>query len=77
MHTLSGKLQPLGSAVGVEDLLDSPVEQLGDPERQRQARIVLAPLQGIHRLTRDAELLGQIALRPIALRPQNSKHVFH
>src|SRR5688572_12232979 len=35
---------------GLEDALDRPAEKPGDPERQREARIVLASLDGIHRL---------------------------
>ena len=52
--------------LGLEDLLDGPLEKLGDREGERKAGIVPAGLDGVDRLPLHAELLGQLTLRPSA-----------
>ena len=47
-----------------EDLLDRQLEQLGDPEGERQRRIVFAGLDRIDALARHFEALGEVLLAP-------------
>jgi len=56
--------------VGSEDVLDPSLEQARDTERQRQAGVVLAGLDRVHGLARDAEPRAQFALRPATLATQ-------
>ena len=51
----------------MEDLLDQRVEDLGDLEGERQARVVAAGLDGVDGLTRDAGTGGEVSLGPVAL----------
>jgi hypothetical protein len=52
--------------VGCDDVFDGRVEEAGQLECQGQAGVVLAGLQGIHRLARDNKLFREIGLRPVA-----------
>src|SRR5260370_41465608 len=60
-----------------ENLLHRPVENLGDLECQRQTGIILFGLNGIDRLPRYSEFVGEIGLRPVELAPQIAHAVFH
>src|SRR5437667_10595562 len=51
----------------LEHVLDRGLEQLRDPERELEARIVLFSLDRVHRLARNAELPRQVGLGPVAL----------
>src|SRR5688572_3232449 len=53
-----------------KNLFDWFAEQLRDGERERQAGVVFAGLDGVHRLARHFELVGEVALAPAALRTQ-------
>lgn len=53
-----------------EDFLDWEFEEAGDLERKREAGIVLAGLERVDGLTRDAELISEIVLRPISRRAE-------
>ncbi len=64
------------SLVVGEDLLDRLAEQPRDAERDRQAGIELAVLDRVDRLAREAQLLGEIALRPAALCSQRGSVFF-
>jgi len=64
-------------AVGSEDVFDRSVEQRGNFEGKREAGIVSACLDGVHRLARYVKFIGQVALRQVALGSQNAKAVFH
>ena len=50
----------------MEDILDPSTEQACDAERERQRRIESSGLDGVDRLARDAEMIGEIALAPVA-----------
>ena len=63
--------------VGLEDILDSLSEDSGNSERQWQAGIVASCLDGVHRLPRNIELVGQVSLTPFAFRPEDAQPVFH
>ena len=65
----------LGVALRLEDLFDGYAEEACETEGQRQARIVPAGFDRIDGLARDAEPLGDLSLRPVALRPQHAKAV--
>src|SRR6266446_312962 len=52
-----------------ENLLHRPVESLGDFKCQRQTGIILFGLNGIDRLARDSEFVGEIGLSPVELAP--------
>ena len=60
-----------------ENVFDRLPEQLGDAERQRQARIVFARFDGVDGLARYIEMLGQIALRPAARFAQFADVIVH
>src|ERR1700690_3809113 len=60
-----------------ENLLHCPVKNFGDLERQWQAGVVLFGFDGIDRLARDAELVGQVRLGPVELGPQIAHDVLH
>src|SRR5699024_1326504 len=59
----SGLLVPVRG----EDLLDGASEERGDPEGEREGRVVLVVLEGDHRLPGDAEGLAELRLGPAAL----------
>ena len=63
--------------VQFKNLLDFHLEQPGDLERQRQAWIVFLRFDGVHRLARDVELVGQVRLRPFLRRAQFAQFIFH
>jgi hypothetical protein len=60
-----------------EDLFDGDLERIGDAKREREARIVLAALQGIYGLTRDFEVPGELSLSPPSLEPEILEPVLH
>ena len=66
-----------GQSLIREDFLDWQFEEPGDLERQRQAGIVFAGLERIDSLTRDAEFIGEIALRPLPDRPKLAELISH
>src|SRR5699024_3278348 len=59
----SGLLVPVRG----EDLLDGASEERGDPEGEREGRVVLVVLEGDHRLPGDAEGLAELRLGPAPL----------
>src|SRR5438105_9076406 len=63
--------------VRLEDVLDPHAEERGDTKRERKARVVLFVLERAHGLARDLEFVGELALRPVALRAQHAKPVLH
>jgi hypothetical protein len=66
-----GLLSNEPSLLGIlEDVFDPSPEQPRDPERERQAGVVLARFERVHGLARDIELGGEIALRPLPLGAQ-------
>src|SRR5512135_138744 len=65
------------AAVRPEDLLDTAPEHACDAERKGEARVVLLPLDGVHRLPRDLEPLGEVRLRPLALGAEHAEPVLH
>lgn len=58
-----------------EYLLDGLREEPGQPKGQGQRGSRLAAFQGVDGLARNAKPLGQISLRPIALRAQDFEAV--
>src|SRR6185436_2934441 len=58
-----------------KDLFDRFAEQLRDGERERQAGVVSSSLDGVHRLARHLELVGEIALAPAAFGPHFAHQV--
>src|SRR6185312_4037768 len=72
-----GAQHPESGLVIVEYLLDPESEHPRDPERERQAGIVFAGLDGVDRLARDLKALGEIGLAPIASRAQDFEAVVH
>ena len=48
-----------------EDFLNREFEESRDLKRQRQARIVFPGLERVDGLTRDADFLGEVILRPL------------
>src|SRR5205085_12241203 len=67
---------PSRSFVG-EDFLDWCFEEPGDLERQRQTGIVFPGLERIDGLTRDAEFIGEIVLRPFPAGPKFAQLISH
>jgi hypothetical protein len=61
----------------VEELLDRALEELGEPEGEREAGVVAAGLQGVDRLPGDAQAVGHRGLRPAAGLPQLPEVVPH
>src|SRR5690606_10909099 len=66
-----------GGGVVEEDGLDGAPEDAGDAEGQRQGRIVLAGLDGVDGLARDAQARGQVALAPAPLGAQHFQMIAH
>src|SRR6478735_4959501 len=60
-----------------ENVFDAQLEQRGDGEGERQAGVVAAILDGIDRLARDIERLGQLSLRHAARFAQLFDLVLH
>lgn len=61
----------------LEDVFDPGLEKTRDAESKSEARMVLAPLQCIHGLPRDFELLGEVSLSPLALRTEVLQSIGH
>src|SRR5436305_5436302 len=61
----------------IENLLYAHVEQPRQPEGQRQRRIVLAGLDRIDRLARDADPAAKLRLAPASFRPQDPQSILH
>lgn len=70
-----GELEALSITARPEEDGTSAVEESGDLERQGQAGVVLAALEGVHCLTGHPELLGQVGLRPAERRAHQGKRV--
>jgi hypothetical protein len=69
-----------GSALAslrLEHVLDERVEETADLEREMEARIVSPALDRVHGLARDAELLREIGLGPVAFGAEDVKAIFH
>src|ERR1044072_8931625 len=60
-----------------EDGFDRKLEERGDAEGERQARIIFAGLDGVDALPGDLQPLGEIALAPVALGAQHLESVLH
>ena len=63
--------------VALEDLFDCQCEYIGDLESQRQGRVIAPLFNRIDALARDAQLIGEILLAPIAFRAENFEAVLH
>jgi len=61
----------------MEDFFDSPSKELRNRKSEWKARVIAASLNCIHSLARHAQLLGEIALRPAALRTQIWDRIRH
>jgi hypothetical protein len=61
----------------LENPLDRQAEQPRHSEGQRQAWVALARLDGVDRLARDLQALGQVGLGPFAFGAQDAQAVFH
>src|ERR1700686_5042483 len=73
-HPISGQTW---YPVRLEDLFDSPFERARHRESEREARIVLARLDRVHRLPRHTKLCRQLRLGPRQLGAQHSQPVLH
>src|SRR6267142_6565950 len=60
-----------------EHILYAHTEERRDTKREREARVVFFVLERVHGLTRDLEPVSELALRPVALRAQDAKAIFH
>src|SRR6185437_6798708 len=67
----------LSGSVVHENRLDRLAEQARDLERQRQAGVVLAGLDGVDALARDVEPGREVRLAPVALGAQHFQAVLH
>jgi hypothetical protein len=81
LHRLPGasRCAVIVGVVRLKEIFDLRTYQSRDFEGQRKARIILASFDRVDRLTRDIEMLRQIALRPVALganHPQSILHLF-
>ena len=61
----------------MEDLLDRLAEEPRDAEGEGERRVVLAGLDGVHRLARDLQMVGQLGLTPVALGAEVFQAVVH
>lgn len=66
-----------GGFLRFKDLLDASMESPRQRERQRQAWVVLARLDRIHGLARDAQPLRELRLRPVQLSAQDPQPILH
>jgi len=62
---------------GLKDGFNGLLEQSRNVEGKRQAGIVLPVLNGVHGLSRHAEVRGKVRLGPVTLGTQNAKTVLH
>ena len=77
-HTLArpaGRLDP--ACFRFEDFFDSPFERPRQGECQRETWVVLASLDRVHRLARNAQPLRKVRLRPVQLSAQDSQPILH
>src|SRR5271157_404039 len=65
------------SILVAEDRFDGGFKETRQFEGQRKTGVELARLDGVDRLARDLQPLGQIGLRPVAFSAQYSQPVFH
>jgi chemotaxis response regulator CheB len=71
-------MAPIPICVSIlKNLLDPQVEEAGEPKRERQGRVMLARLDRIHRLPRNAEAAAKLSLAPPAFGTQDAKFVVH
>src|SRR5579862_1364909 len=61
----------------LEYLLHRLAKYLSDLEGQRQTGIIFLCLDGVDRLTRDAQFFGEVGLGPIELATQIAHAIFH
>ena len=61
----------------VKDFFDAASEETGETERQGQRRIVLACFDGVDRLARHSELVGELALAPLTRFAQLADTIGH
>lgn len=64
-------------AAWLENHFNGSFEELGDGKGQWETRIVLPRLDGVHRLPRDAQSFGQLALRPRPFGPEYPEPIVH
>src|ERR1039458_1815686 len=60
-----------------EDSFDCNAKEESPLEGQRKARVDLAGLDSVDRLTRDLQPLGEIGLRPVPFSTKDTKAVLH
>ena len=60
-----------------EDGFDGAVEEASEFEGERETGIELAGLDGVDRLPRDFEALGEIGLAPVAFGAEDAEAIFH
>lgn len=73
----SGPARSLSAGPGLEDRLDGTVEEVGERERQLQARVVPRSFDRAYRLSRHADRLGQLRLGHVRPRPSRPQVVLH
>src|SRR3990167_3969777 len=66
-----------GLGAGIEDGLNGRIEEPRDGERQGQTGIVPLVLDRVDSLTRHAEALGEVRLRPAPLGAEDVQPVLH
>lgn len=73
-HRIAGPLQ-----VGClpKDLLNRFIEEVRDPEGERQTRVILSCFDRIDGLSGDFQVLGQIGLRPASFRAEGFEMIVH
>ena len=67
----------MGSILRVKYILNRAAKQCGDPEGEREARIVSSGLDCIDGLARDAQLFCEVRLRQFLTCAQNAEIVLH
>lgn len=77
LHGARAPCPLLPASVAQEDILDLQTEQVGDAEGERERGVIFAGLDRVDALARNAELGGEIALVPVAFRPQDFEPVLH
>ncbi len=64
-------------SIAAEDIFDWQFENLRNAESKRKRGIIAPFLDGVHRLARYAETIGQVLLGPIALCAQHFEAIVH